>query len=316
MKLTRIIAHVAGFAVLLLGLPLVGIELTGRTLAQFTEFPPLTRYVEHAGFSWPVFIGLALFILAVVGPFLIRTFRWGILHPSCPLPVRAGPFPLFGYFGLVFGIAAWILAWHHFPWFDPLQRFTFTPLWISYILVVNALTLKRTGRCMMTSRPAYFVSLFLASAVFWWFFEYLNRFVQNWYYAGIGDITPLQYFIFATLPFSTVLPAVLGTCELLQSVPGLGAGLDDLPPIRVRTPSALAWTVLLMSCAGLALLGIWPDYLFPLLWISPLAIRQLAANLFPGTLRVDLRRLLGNVEFPQRRQVALCGALREPVPRL
>ena len=27
-----------------------------------------------------------------------------------------------------------------------------------------------------------------------------------------------------------------------------------------------------MSCAGLAAIGIWPDYLFPLLWLSPVAI--------------------------------------------
>jgi hypothetical protein len=257
---------------LLIGLPLIGIKFAGRSLAQYTEFPPLARYVEHAGFSWPVFIGLTLFVMAIVAPFFIRTIRWGISHPSCSLPTRAHPFPPFGYLGFIFGTAAWILAWHRFQWFTPFQQFTFTPLWICYILVINALTFRRTGQCMMTSRPGFFLSLFAASAVFWWFFEYLNRFVQNWYYIGIGDLSPFQYFIFATLPFSTVLPAVLGTFELLQSVSGLGDGLEDFLHIEVKSSKTVAWLILAVSCAGLAGIGVWPDILFPLLWISPIAI--------------------------------------------
>ena len=59
---------------------------------------------------------------------------------------------------------------------------------------------------MMVHRPWYFLGLFVVSAVFWWFFEYLNRFVQNWYYVG-GEFNAGEYFLYATLPFSTVLPA-------------------------------------------------------------------------------------------------------------
>jgi hypothetical protein len=234
------------------------------------EFPPLTRYVEHADFSWPVFIGLALLICVVVLPFVVKAglqfFR------TAGEDNEYHPFPWFGWFGLAAGVLAWVLAWTRFPWFAPLQRFTFSPMWFSYILVVNALTYRRTGRCMLVNRPGCLVLLFLTSAAFWWFFEYLNRFVQNWYYEGLGELTRLEYFVFATLPFSTVLPAVLGTYELFESFPRLGAGLNHFVRINVRQPKAVAGTMLVLAAAGLAAIGIWPDWLFPLLWVSPLII--------------------------------------------
>jgi len=37
-------------------------------------------------------------------------------------------------------------------------------------------------------------------------------------------------------------------------------------------PTAAAMAVLLLDAAGLLAIGVWPDYLFPLLWVSPLLI--------------------------------------------
>jgi hypothetical protein len=152
------------------------------------------------------------------------------------------------------------------------RTFTFTPLWLGYVLVVNALTYRRAGHCLLSDRPRYFLLLFAASACFWWVFECLNRFVQNWYYVGVEHLNPLQYFLVGTLPFSTVLPATMSTHELLNTFPGLTRGLDEFPPITVRHPRLLAWSVLTIACAGLTGIGVWPDYLFPLLWLSPLFI--------------------------------------------
>ncbi len=355
---------------LLIILPLAGVWLAGYPVHQYLEFPPVTRYVAHAGFSWPVFIALAALIVAVVGPFVWRNVRGakafriqgsgfrkengsGIHNLqssiSFPLPITNRQssifnlhFPPWGWFGLLLGLVAWILAWTRFAWFAPLQDFTFSPLWFAYILVVNALTVRRTGRCLMTDRPASFALLFPLSAAFWWFFEFLNRFVQNWYYVGIGDLSPLQYAIFATLPFSTVLPAVLSTEDFLRSFPTIGRGVDGtsrfapirtpacLPGERRGFPRRLFVTVsrherpepeaaplpgatarqhgdpcpriipaatLLLAAAGLAGIGVWPDRLFPLLWLSPLLVMTSAQalagrpTLFAPVARGDWNRL-------------------------
>lgn len=125
---------------------------------------------------------------------------------------------------------------------------------------------------MLIDRPRHMAGLFVLSAGFWWFFEYLNRFVQNWYYAGIGTLTPWEYFIFATLPFSTVLPAVMSTHEWLATFPRLTAGLDGFRPWAPRYPRRVALMALVLAAGGLAGIGIRPDILFPVLWISPLVI--------------------------------------------
>ncbi|MBL7012582.1 MAG: hypothetical protein ISR85_06615 [Kiritimatiellales bacterium] len=254
---------------LLLTLPLLGIVLAGYDAATYLEFPPRTQYVAHAPFSWPVFIGLTAAISAVVTPFLRRVYQ---CRNSVPRTIPADRFPWWGTVGIMLGIVSWILAWTRFDWLAPLQLYTFTPLWLAYIIVINAVTFRRTGRCLLTHRTRYLLKLFPLSAAFWWFFEYLNRFVQNWYYTASDSLSGLHYFIAATLPFATVLPAVLSTEECLASNPRLTAGLDQFLPLRLSRPRLIAFIVMIFACAGLLCIGRFPDLLFPLLWVAPLLL--------------------------------------------
>ena len=256
-------------ALMLLGLPLLGIMLTNKPITLYLEFPPRTFYVHHAPFSWLVFTCCGLFIIAVILPFIIH----GIKAPSGK---RVGPhhsfaFPWWAWLGIIFGIIAWVFAWNRFQWFARFQVHTFTPLWISYILTINALTYRRTGHCILLDRTPHLLLLFPLSALFWWFFEYLNRFVQNWYYLG-PELDPLEYFLYATLPFSTVLPAVTGTRDYLLGLSWPEAKFQNFLPLKVFSPKLLAWVSLLAAGGGLAGIGVWPNYLFSLLWISPLLI--------------------------------------------
>jgi len=254
---------------MLLGLPILGLTLAGHPLLQYLEFPPQTLYVQPAPFLGMVFWGYSFFILAVCLPLAINAlksikFRKLKISPS-------GVFPWWGWLGLAFGFGSWILAWSRFNWFSDFQPHTFTPLWISYILVVNALKYQRTGQCLLISTPVYFLSLFPLSALFWWFFEYLNRFVQNWYYQS-PDFSAAEYFWYATLSFSTVLPAVLGTRDLILKTGWLQGGYKHYIILHWPRPKLLALITLFFSIIGLAGIGVWPNHLFALLWISPLLI--------------------------------------------
>lgn len=270
--------------VMLLGLPMAGIWTAGLPVERYLEFPPLTRYIDPAPFSRTGFVLLLLFEVLLYFP-LLAALASALRNR---LPAR-GRFPWWGYAGLAGGLAAWVLAWNRFGWFADWQDFTFTPLWIAYIVVVNALTFRRTGRCMMTHEPHYFSLLFPLSALFWWFFEYLNRFVQNWFYQGVNAHEGWHYFWLATLPFSTVLPAVLGTEEWLASW-GYGERYRNARPLAPRGTWFWPVAILLIGGTGLFFTGIHPQVLFPLLWIAPLAF--LAALRTLGgetTLFVDIR---------------------------
>jgi hypothetical protein len=293
------------FAVaLVLLLPLAGAAAMGKPLAAYLQFPPTTPDVPHAPFSLPVFLGLTLLILAATVPLLLRlvSFRGGA---GLRKPVM--PFPWWGWAGAALGAASWILAWSRIPWLGGFQAHAFTPLWIGFILVVNAFTVRRTGRCLMLSRTRPFLLLFPVSAGFWWSFEYLNRFVGNWRYVGGVEFGGVEYFLFATLPFSTILPAVLSTRELLLSFPRFDRAFrewgplspapphlelraDGVPPMDVAKgairaprrrgtpaagrmggtrPGAFGLAALLLSCVGLFAVGVAPDVAFPLVWVAP-----------------------------------------------
>jgi len=251
---------------LVLLLPLAGVAVLGKPLASYLQFPPKTPDVPHVPFSLPVFLGLTLLILAATGPLLLRlvSFRRG---DGIRKPVM--PFPWWGWTGAALGAASWILAWSRFPWMKEFQSHTFTPLWIAFILLVNAFTVRRTGRCLMLSRSRRFLLLFPVSAGFWWSFEYLNRFVGNWRYVGGVEFGAPEYFLFATLPFSTVLPAVLSARELLLSCPRLDGAFHGWRPLSPGRPGAIGLAALLLSCGGLFAVGIAPDFAFPLVWLAP-----------------------------------------------
>ena len=258
-------------SVILIGLPFLGVILAGLPVYQYLEFPPETQYIDHAPFSWIAFTGYSLFILAIILPIFIRILSLRKDKRTAPTPADFYKFPWWGWLGIITGLIAWVLAWTRFPWFAGFQPHTFTPLWLSFIFVINALTYKRTGKCMIINRPKYFIMLFSVSAAFWWFFEYLNRFVQNWQYVGV-HFSSLEYFFYATISFSTVLPAVLGTRELIQSFSLLNKKCNNLITIGIFQSKPMAMAALIASSAGIALVGIWPNYLFSLLWISPLLI--------------------------------------------
>ncbi len=257
-------------SLLLLGLPLLGVSLAGVPIARYLEFPPRTLYVEHAPFSWTAF--------AVIGSIAVALYAaliglvWPRGKPGVHESRRAARrFPWWGWLAAGLLGIFWLLAWTRFPWFRLAQPYTFTPLWLSYMLFVNAVTWWRSGRSLLTHRTGFFLSLFPLSALFWWYFEYLNRFVQNWHYIGIESFGPLHYTAYATLAFSTVLPAVISTTDWLATFPRLG-NLRCRPAWSVNHSRVLAGMLLPVSAAALCCLGIWPDWLFPLVWISPLLL--------------------------------------------
>ena len=263
---------------LLVGTPLLGILLNGSPLAPYLALPPTPAFAEFPSFSWYIFSVLFLGMAIVLAPFVSRFLSF---RPSEPRALLNISYPWWGWGGLAFLLLAWTLAWSRFPWFQPFQGHTFTPLWIGYVLVINALTFQRTGHCLLTRQPYFYASLFPLSAGFWWLFEFLNRFVHNWYYPGSDEFTPTTYFLAATIPFSTVMPAVLGTHELLKSFPRLRLTYENWGSLYIPEGRAMGWVMLLLACAGLLGISWWPDLFYPVMWVSPLV------------LVVGLQRILG-----------------------
>ncbi|HNX34388.1 MAG TPA: hypothetical protein PKM57_07165 [Kiritimatiellia bacterium] len=300
--MARRVTHYLLLAAVLLGVPFACAWLGDRqeVLEGVCAFPPRTEdwgldptklWNKRRPFSWPVFAAMCAGVLAVIAPLLLRLVRGrGVAETSGPANCRASRFPWFGWAGVVLGAVGWGLAWTRYPWFAPFQPHTYLLVWAAYILVMNALCVKRSGRCLMTAYPGPYAALLPASAAFWWFFEYLNRYVWNWYYQGVDHMNAAEYVFFATFSFATVLPAVTATAEWLNTFrPFSDERLCGLARFDVRRPASVAGLALIAS-VGLTGIVFCPEFTFPLLWISPLAV-FLAVQILRGEATVvdDLR---------------------------
>lgn len=246
-----------------LALPLLGVALAGGAWLSFLRFPPQPPNTDMAGFSWPAFVAIALAEVAVIAPFIRRVLTHEPHRRS-----RQGDWPWWGTAGVVLLVGAWFVAWQPLPSLQPIRMHAFTPLWLGYIVVVNALVQLRTGAAPLTRTPGRFLALFPLSTAFWWVFEYLNQFVGNWHYLGTVADSPGHYLTAASLPFSTVLPAVFSTWVLLASLPRTHAGLGAAWPVPGRQ-SHWGLMGLIFGLVGLVGIGLWPRWTFPLLWLAP-----------------------------------------------
>ena len=262
---------------MIFGLPLLGIVLAGYPTSMYLQFPSLQYFLIPASFSWTAFALITGIIIAACGPIVAHIVKPAQIKSSS---TARRPFPWWGWEAVIWTIIWWMFAWTRIEWFRPLQALTFAPLWFGYVVIVNALTYMRTGRSLLTHRPRYLCSLFILSSAFWWSFEYLNRFVQNWHYHGTEGFSTLEYFLHASVSFSTVLPAVISTSQWLATFPSLREKSRNLWPWNPKNSKRLALIVALISGAGLTLLGILPNFLFPLLWMAPLLVLFSVRTLF------------------------------------
>lgn len=171
-------------------------------------------------------------------------------------------FPVHGWVGLLLVAVAWPLNW-----LLPGARtaILFFPLWLGYALVFDGLVFLRKGTSLYTRSKSRYAGLFLVSAPAWWLFEAINLRTQNWFYLGTENFTPLEYFLLATLNFSTVIPAVFGAAEFFGSFRFIR---NMRPGLVIRDDQRTTMAFFIAGWAMLALLIAWPLYFFPFVWIS------------------------------------------------
>ena len=320
------ILHYVLLAAILLGIPPVCC-LTGGydgILEGVKNFPPRTEdwgfhpemlWNHRCPFNWAIFIFLSSLTLLCLFPFIRRVVRHLRSRTGLPPLHKRIPasFPWWGWIGVAILAAGWTLSWNRFEWFRPLQiQFSYFPMWAGFILIMNALCVKRSGHSPMTDHPWAYAATFPASSLFWWFFEYLNRFVWNWYYLGIAELSATEYTIYATVCFASVLPAVAAVAAWLHTFEIFDDRLfSDMARINLRKPG---WCLFLGVLATTGLTGIvfFPEYAYPLLWISPLTVFILVQFLLRESSVTD-SFVGGNWSFFIRFAIAslVCGLMWE-----
>jgi hypothetical protein len=196
-----------------------------------------------------------------------------------------------GIAGLILIAVFWPLNWLLPPAIRP-AAYLFFPLWLGYILVVDGLVAMRSGSSMLTRSGARFVLLFFLSAPAWWLFELINRRTLNWEYLGGETFGDFQYAVLATISFSTVMPAVFETAELVRTFRWVDRFTRGA---RMEPTRKLACGMFLAGAAMLGLVLLWPQYFYLFVWgavfllIEPLNILLGRPNFFQWLRNGDWR---------------------------
>jgi len=252
----RLMAVLTLFAMLIL--PLLGAIFKGQHPVSFYfHFPPaiMTSDPEVNGYAVPFFLMLPLFYLLLV---LFPRYLGFTFSPQASHTHTKYTSPWWLWLGVVLVVFFWCMAWLPLPATQLLRHYSFFPLWLGYVLVVDGLVYRRKGHSLFSRNVVTFVCLFPVSAVLWWLFEYFNRFIQNWYYVGLSGYTSLGYIAYATPAFATVLPAILETAELLGTSAWLNRRYKNGKAFHFGKRAALiSITLGVITLFGL---GLWPKY--------------------------------------------------------
>lgn len=176
--------------------------------------------------------------------------------------VRARSIPPRGWIGLLLVAIFWPLNWM-LPGLR--TAYLFFPLWLGYVLIVDTLVEHRTASSMWLRSRKNFVLLFFFSAPAWWLFEFMNKRLGNWQYLGGEHFSNFEYFVLSSVSFSTVMPAVFETAELVRAFRWMDRRANG---VRVPNTNAVHTTLFLTGLAMLISMLAWPKYFYPFAWSS------------------------------------------------
>ena len=168
--------------------------------------------------------------------------------------------PLHGWAGLILMITFWVFNWNLTGF---RTQWGFFPQWLGFCLLIDGLTYARKGNSLLSRSKKAYIGLFLLSAPSWWLFELIDLRADYWIYQGSDHFTDLEFFLLATLSFSTVIPAMFGTTEFLLSFkwPHKVKGPIIKPNKKTYTRFYVVGFTLLIAFL------IWPEYLPAFVWM-------------------------------------------------
>jgi hypothetical protein len=171
-------------------------------------------------------------------------------------------FPIYGWVGLSFIAIFWTLNWS----LSGLRtHLFFFPLWLGYCLTVDALTAFRKGDSLLIRNWHAYIGLFIVSILGWWLFEFINTRTQNWSYVGSEFFTQTEFNLYASLNFSTVIPAVFGTAEFIGTFSWVK---NQKSSLKISNKQTAVVSVFISGLMMFILLMLWPSYFFPFVWLS------------------------------------------------
>ena len=170
-------------------------------------------------------------------------------------------FRKYGFIGILLIVLVQI---NFFLKIQPFANWYFPIVWFGYILIIDAIVYKLRKNSLISNRFYQFLGMIIISMVLWWIFEFVNLPVKNWGYTGLQGLNT-KINLFASLSFSTVLPALFETVELIRSI-----HLFDKKKLKKKhnITKTFLHTMILIGVFCFVAPIVLPRFAFPLIWLS------------------------------------------------
>lgn len=269
-QLTAII----GVTLLILIIPLIGeyIHNNGSIPDELFKFPP-TEPKEKAGFSLAVFIAFA--VASLVGTVLyIYPWIFGFKRPPKEdfIKTRKEKLPTWFWVGVVMFVSVAFIMWNKFEQPKIIINFEVIPMFWGFSLAIDGIVYRRNeGNSIVSNMPRTLIAIGMASISGWLIFEYLNFFVfDNWYYPMAGLVTLSEFYAYALIGSTGLMPMAFEMYTLLNTYKGLRHRYSYGP--KIVFSRKLQWAILLFTIAITFLIGFYPNQMFFIIWLGPLII--------------------------------------------
>ena len=172
---------------------------------------------------------------------------------------------MFKKYGVIGVILIILVEINFFYKVEPFANWYFPFVWFGYIFLLDALVYKLRKNSLLMNRPWQFFGLFVASALFWWIFEFFNLRLGNWNYNGVTGVLALGNVLKKTIAFSTVLPAFFETVELIRCF-----HLFEKKKLHKKHKITRRFIHLMIFLGVLSFLlpVFFPRYFYPLIWTA------------------------------------------------
>ncbi|MEK6934320.1 MAG: hypothetical protein AABW46_00415 [Nanoarchaeota archaeon] len=171
---------------------------------------------------------------------------------------------MFKWYGILGILIVLLMEINFFVKLQPFANWYFPIIWLGYILVLDAVNKKISGKSLISDNFSKFLGIVIISALFWWIFEFANLGIQNWEYSGLIEDLRIRN-LFGLLSFATVLPGFFETYELIRNL-----HLFDDKKLKKKhniSKKFLHWMIGL-GVLSLVLPVVLPRFAFPLVWFS------------------------------------------------
>lgn len=241
-----------------------------KTMFNYPAIEPEAK----ASFNPLLFGILCIFLIALITLYLyprLVGFK-KVTIPNTKKEIKNTPFPKWFWIGLVLWCLSLFLLWGHHIGLTWFFKFIDITLWWSFSLVLDGIVYKRTGgKSLLSTSHREIIGIAFASVMGWMIFEYFNFFVNdNWYYPNGNQIPAAEFLCYSMLASTAVFPISFEWFSLFNTFPKFKLKYTQGP--KLVFPRWLKTTLVVLGYASMFAISYFPDELFFMVWIAPLAI--------------------------------------------